>query len=498
MKKKDIAIGAALLLVAVSLRVYRLQEESIWFDESVSARQLTPDVSLGDYLESVRKLDPTVDPLYFSLLLAWSKMFGCSAWACRSLSIALGSISIVFVYLAGLEFFKRRLEASISALLACVTVQYIYYSQEIRMYPLYMFLASLSIYGIIRFFNKNDRLWIGLNIGANMLLVWTHLLSPLLMVTEGFVMIWHCRRAPRNLVKWVAPQMLNIAIWWFLWGRTIRFDRIDGASAWKWNLQWGLTELWQAWVTNLSHAEVHVLAGPVAWIAMVFAVSGMCLIGYGWFVKKTIASDQLLVVLIAATPIIMFAFSKWVFPFWLVRYTIYAPIGTFLLSAVGTRLVPRLQYPFACILLVPFFIQFPLLHRPLRPDWQSAVPVINDGRPVVLIPAYERQTLKNLLKGRTVGLGIRDLERKWGCWPPCDRPGGDCCIQYEECVDRQLQEVGGWMVISVPELVVPGKARMEELGYSFEYFQSFSNSFRDISIWTLRRKEPVRQRARSQ
>ncbi len=133
MNIRNILICTLLALAAVGTRLYQLDRESIWFDESVSAYELHPDITLTDYLKNVRQPDPTEDPLYFSCLWTWSRVFGCGELACRWLSILLGSFSVAFVYLCGREFFEKEAERVAVGLCGVLSLTSIFYSQEVRM-----------------------------------------------------------------------------------------------------------------------------------------------------------------------------------------------------------------------------------------------------------------------------------------------------------------------------------------------------------------------------
>jgi uncharacterized membrane protein len=488
MTRKDAAIIGALVVLAIFARMYRISDESIWFDESVSVRNLGDDQSLGEFLAAASIADPAQDPLYFALLHGWTRLAGRGEIACRVLSVAFGVATVVFVYLAGRIYFAKRREAFSGALLACMSVSYIYYSQEVRMYSLYLVLAALSIYSLIHYFEHNDRRSFGLTIVANMLLVWTHLCAPLLLIAEGIAMVAHCRKRWRTLFGWVAPQAVNAIVWWVTWARHMRFDKVAAATDWLHGLDWSLAAFGRAIADTISFSSVYPFTPLVATVVMTGAVAGVVWLARGWRATRGIPAQDLLIVLIALTPIIMFGISKWYRPVWVNRYTLYALIGTCMLSVLGTRWLPRFQRPLLAALVIPMFIQFWLVQRPLRPDWRSVIEVVNDGRPAVLVLPHEVNTLKGQIAGPIGGFSPV-AEPKWKCCPPGERRGAGSSKVCQEEFERALKNSGGWLIICDGRYTESTTKELRKHGYVMDEFQVVANAVQPISIWNV---HPVR------
>jgi len=109
-------------------------------------------------------LNPGELPIHDLMLHGWIALFGSSVTAMRSLSAALGVISILLVYLVVTELFSEspltrddvKIVAALSALVFAVNLVTIKYSREARMYPLMlaailaqvtMFLRALRVGG---------------------------------------------------------------------------------------------------------------------------------------------------------------------------------------------------------------------------------------------------------------------------------------------------------------------------------------------------------------
>jgi hypothetical protein len=124
------------------LRWFRIDAQSLWYDEGISAHQLT-----RSYPEILRAagLD-THPPLYYWTLKAWGETFGSSELALRSLSAVWGVVAVIVVFVLARRLFGS-LSATLAALLLAMAPLAVYYSQEVRMYAQVTALALLATYG---------------------------------------------------------------------------------------------------------------------------------------------------------------------------------------------------------------------------------------------------------------------------------------------------------------------------------------------------------------
>ena len=99
--------------------------------------------------------------------------------------------------------------------------------------------------------------------------------------------------------------------------------------------------------------------------------------------------DEMLILLVALIPLGFFMFSKYVFPMWLMRYTLYANTAVILLIVMGTRLFGRAQVVVISCVIFLFAVQFACLERPFRPDWKQICRDISDDKPVWVLPGWE-------------------------------------------------------------------------------------------------------------
>ncbi|MEI2689680.1 MAG: glycosyltransferase family 39 protein [Anaerolineae bacterium] len=135
-----------IVLLAAVLRFFRIGSQSLWADEGNSAAMAGR--SLAEI--SVRAAADIHPPGYYWLLNLWSRIFGDSEAALRSLSAVWGILLVWLVYQIVSRLFDRR-TALIAAFFAAINPFLIHYSQEARMYSQLAALAALLFYGLVRY-----------------------------------------------------------------------------------------------------------------------------------------------------------------------------------------------------------------------------------------------------------------------------------------------------------------------------------------------------------
>ncbi|RMF93097.1 MAG: hypothetical protein D6734_10865 [Candidatus Schekmanbacteria bacterium] len=129
---------SAILLLGLILRLYRLGKYDYWFDEVLCVFQKNSlyGIISGKILDS----NP---PLYFLLLNLWGRVSEAEFWL-RLLSVFFAVATIFLVYYYCRKYIGERI-ALLSALLLSVNPFHIYYSQEVKMYSLFILLSFISV-----------------------------------------------------------------------------------------------------------------------------------------------------------------------------------------------------------------------------------------------------------------------------------------------------------------------------------------------------------------
>jgi mannosyltransferase len=140
-KTKRWLLTSVILLLAFALRVYRLDAQSIWWDEGHSIQMASAE------LAQIPKL-PGMDvhpPGYFALLHQWMAVVGSSEFALRYLSLVFSALTIALLMRFGRELAGWPVGWAVGGL-AAVSPLYVAYAQEVRMYAVVTFFALGSVY----------------------------------------------------------------------------------------------------------------------------------------------------------------------------------------------------------------------------------------------------------------------------------------------------------------------------------------------------------------
>lgn len=131
-----------LLLAAFALRLFRLEAQSIWWDEGISLH--LAGASLREiFANRVVNIHP---PLYFLGLKGWATLAGASAFSGRYLSVLASLLQVATIYGVCRRWFNRG-SAWIAAVLVALSPLSVIYGQEIRVYAMLplVYLALLAI-----------------------------------------------------------------------------------------------------------------------------------------------------------------------------------------------------------------------------------------------------------------------------------------------------------------------------------------------------------------
>ena len=149
MKDRPTLVAIILLLLitllALGLRLYHLDAQSLWYDEAFSVYLARMD--LGEItLRTAADIQP---PLYYYLLHGWIELLGDSEAALRGLSLLFGVLTVPLIYAVAWQLFRSHLAGLLAALLVAVSPLHVWYGQEARMYTLLTFLSLLSSYFLL-------------------------------------------------------------------------------------------------------------------------------------------------------------------------------------------------------------------------------------------------------------------------------------------------------------------------------------------------------------
>ena len=137
--------GLILTLLALGLRLHRLDLQPLWGDEGWSFyfAWLSPGQMLRLTAEDIHP------PLYYALLGPWLRLLGSTPAIARLLSVFFGVLLVPLAYRVGRRLFDPAAGLAAAAVIALSPFA-IYYSQEVRMYGLVTLLGLASVYFFIQ------------------------------------------------------------------------------------------------------------------------------------------------------------------------------------------------------------------------------------------------------------------------------------------------------------------------------------------------------------
>jgi uncharacterized membrane protein len=183
----------ALLALAAAIRFATLDQQSLWYDEAVTAlRDL--HASLGGTLSAVAHIENT-PPLYYVALWLWTRLLGTGVLALRSLSALAGVATVLVGWAIGRQLGSRRAAIALAAILATNPL-FVWYSQEARAYELFVLLAAVAFLFFLRAREQPSRGNLAGWAAASAAALTTHYFAAFLIAPEAVLLIvaWGPRR----------------------------------------------------------------------------------------------------------------------------------------------------------------------------------------------------------------------------------------------------------------------------------------------------------------
>jgi mannosyltransferase len=159
-------------LAAFALRVYKLDQQSLWYDEGV-----TVEVARRGLAELTRwTADDIQPPLYYYVVALWGRVAGWSEWNLRFPSVFFGVLTVPLLALVTIALTRRRIAGLLAASLAAFHPLLLYYSQEARMYSMLTALGALLGYLVVQGEATARRRWLywGVYVAVATAAVYTH------------------------------------------------------------------------------------------------------------------------------------------------------------------------------------------------------------------------------------------------------------------------------------------------------------------------------------
>ena len=201
---------------------------SFTYNETFKARPFTPKEfwapkSIADYYEAMNRSDIGNSPFYYLLLHGWMEIFGLSDFSARFFSVIFSVLIIGLTFVFGRRFFSAN-TGLIAAAIVAIEPFFIAYSHQARNYSLTFFLTLLATYFFLQIIeNKADKkktlyLYIGYVLAAGLGLL-SHFLTISVLLAHAIYALCFLR----TIQGWIrmaisAVFALSGLAWWLTLG----------------------------------------------------------------------------------------------------------------------------------------------------------------------------------------------------------------------------------------------------------------------------------------
>ncbi len=392
----------ALPLLAFALYTFRLDAQSLWYDEAVSARLAS--MPLPDLIRWTA--DDIQPPLYYLLLHGWTRLVGTSEWALRYLSAWWGVLIVALGYTLARRLSRSHLAGLVAAFLFLLAPWNVYYSQETRMYTLLVALGVAWACEAVRPHPARSSWATGLRLGLlGLALLYTHYFSLFLLAAltlGGLLHAWRRHRSLPGVLKSFLLAWVTMFIGYLPWlPFLLRRFRVD-ASYWGGTLKLG-EALRHGWVhMTLGAPETFLEQDAVRWAPFFLALTLLALLLHlrGRTARHAPSLPLLLPWLLLPPALILFLAYRT--PKFNPRYLMVAyPAWVLLLATAPASLPPargglRRAFWAVPVLVLPLFARADLAWFTdpafTKPDFRGAIAYIREHRlpdePLLLVSGH--------------------------------------------------------------------------------------------------------------
>lgn len=438
----ETVVFGILLVSGLVVRLWQIQNESVWYDEHFLYHNLLGHRNLVDFFTELRRTDPPITPVYFTIQYYWTKLVGVGILQLRLASVLFSLAAALMLYAL-----VRKMYGPVAALtalfLACFSNFHIYYGQEIRPYALLLLLSVTSMYGFYRACHEGGRRWQALHYGATFLLLFTHLFGAFLLAAQGVYLLMLHGRRPWRVLPWVLGHLpaVSLLAWWI---STMNHEALATATittyAYRFFSVFVRCITWDG--AYLPHA---IFQGELGLIAALLAIAGL-----GWWsfrraesrpTSSTMAATPwqkylLLCCWLLLPPLLLLLYSYARTSVFNTRYMLYSSFALFAMFAAGLSVIrpPRVR-AIALATTVGLLLWHCLSeYRPFRPtDYASMAWITrNKGEAdrIMYSPPVGLPVLPRLFPEYTIESGHVDIVPPWvdvatgeTLWVIYSRPG---------------------------------------------------------------------------
>lgn len=370
-------IVAGLSVLALLIHTYNLDYSSLSLDETFHVWH-----AQKPYLDVVKRATNDPNPPVFNVLISvWIKQFGIGEWALRFLSVVMGALSVVALYLLGERNFGFRV-GMMAALLFCFSPMLFRFSHLVRPYTLLMVTVIVS-YGFLFECLRDSSKWkLLLYYLSTTLMIYVHPTSIFNLPAHVFIIALSGYREPSRSI----PQIMALSLAAISFGAYYMAIPYFEKQVEMWIAPPNWEDMW--FVLNVFYAKWYIMA-----IQLVLVLSLLHpRIRNRWVSRWT--EFAMIVAWIVFPLSVSYIFSHFFEPIFQDKYVLSALPGMLLLLALSIDVIVPKYWK-----LIPFIpaLVVSALWIDLTPhtegDWRNVVKYVNadfDAETAVFInPWYE-------------------------------------------------------------------------------------------------------------
>jgi hypothetical protein len=406
-KKKEIIFPLFILFLILLnsfLKFYGIGKSSFWIDEAYSVSLAQRDIA-----EIIKTCSSTDNPpFYFVLLHYWSKVFGISETAVRSMSAVFSISTVILLF----HFVNKNIgftTAIFVSLIFSLSGQHLYYAQETRNYAVVIFLSVLSAGFYLELFSSGKKSTLVFITLTNILLICTHYIAGFLLACEGIVALFFISGNRKFFLKFSLSCILVLLI----------------LAPWISNVINNIPEEGKFWLqkpTFYNFKGVYIdFAGNKISIVIMFAIiaAGAFRIFRQWKAERNpmILIQPVFYLTWAFVTVVTIYLVAMARPVFLTRYLLFCSIGLYLSTGyflAALNLSGKLKTSIAVILLasMSFSLQ---LHPEREEHWREAVDYvkkIKTGEDVVVVSVWYTNKIFSYYYDKNIFLEYNGIDKR--------------------------------------------------------------------------------------
>lgn len=167
-----------IIILAISLRLYRIGHHSFWLDEALT---VIDSASLKEFIGDAFKDNYPL--IFYNFIIHYWLGLGNSEAILRLSSTLFDVFSALLIYFICNLIFNKTVGLFASILLT-ISPFHIYYSQELRMYSFICFLTLFSTFFLLKILKTNKLIYLLIYSLLNIIGIYTHPVSLLFLITQ--------------------------------------------------------------------------------------------------------------------------------------------------------------------------------------------------------------------------------------------------------------------------------------------------------------------------